>query len=72
MIRTAVLLALCLAACNPTPRDASWFESNPDAAKQVVARCTAGARESECENARTALNRIKANARMERYRQGFE
>ncbi|TAJ71720.1 MAG: hypothetical protein EPO51_11355 [Phenylobacterium sp.] len=72
MIRSVVLLGLCLAACSPTPRDVSWFETNPEAAKKVVERCAAGARDTECENARAALNRVKANARMERYRQGFE
>lgn len=72
MIRALISISLCLAACSPTPRDVSWFETNPDAAKRVVERCAAGAPDTECENAHTALNRIKANARMERYRQGFE
>ncbi|MEW5687699.1 MAG: EexN family lipoprotein [Pseudomonadota bacterium] len=66
------LVLIGLAACSPEPRDPSWFEANPAEAKKVVEACAAGARSNECENARTGLARVKANARMERYRKGFE
>lgn len=72
MIGPAILLGLCLTACSPAPRDVSWFEAHPDAAKEVLRRCADGARDAECQNARTALYRVEANARMERYRDGFE
>ncbi|WP_296595589.1 EexN family lipoprotein [Phenylobacterium sp.] len=72
MIRGLISVALLLAACDPAPRDVTWFEAHPDDAKKTLAQCAEGARNAECENARSALNRLKANARKERYRQGFE
>lgn len=72
MIARLLVLGLCLAACSPAPRDVSWFEAHPEAAERVLEQCAAGRRSTECENARAALGRIKAKARMERYRQGFE
>lgn len=72
MIRSLISAALLLAACSPTPRDVTWFEAHPDDAKKTLAQCADGARSPDCENARTALNRMKASARKERYRQGFE
>lgn len=68
----AAVLMLVLGACSREPRDVSWFEANPAEAEKVVAACATGARSNECENARTGLSRVKANARMERYRKGFE
>lgn len=72
MIRCLISISVCLAACSPAPRDVSWFEANPEAARKILARCATGTSETECENARTALNRVKASARKERYRKGFE
>lgn len=65
-------MGFAVVACSPAPRDVSWFEANPDAAREVIKRCAAGDRETECINARAAINRIKADTRMERYRKGFE
>ena len=67
-----VIVLIGIAGCNPAPRDISWFEANPQEAEKVIASCAAGARSNECENARTGLSRVKARARMERYRKGFE
>jgi hypothetical protein len=70
-VKGIVSLMLCgLASCSPTPRDASWFAANPDAATAVLAACAAGAGGQECETARTGLNRSKSQARLQRYRRG--
>lgn len=67
------LAVVSLGACNPAPpRDAAWFERHPAEAEKVVSQCEAGARSKECEPARTALSRIAAQRRMERYRKGFQ
>jgi len=70
-----VLIAGCALLCGcspPPPRDSAWFESHPAEAAKVADACATGARSNECENARTAIARLKANARMERYRKGFQ
>lgn len=66
-------VALGLASCGPPPpRDAAYFVNHPDEMGKVVATCTAGGRSNECANAQTADARIRAEARMERYRKGIE
>ena len=73
MRRATLAIFLAVAACgSPPPRDITWFEAHPRQAAEVLQRCGAGARSSECENARAAIGRLKASARMERYRKGFE
>lgn len=72
-IAAAVAITLGLASCSPPPpRDVAYFADHPDAATKVIATCTAGGRSTECANAQAAQARIKAKARMERYRKGFE
>lgn len=73
MRAAGVLVALALAGCGPpAPRDATWFQAHPEEAARVAEACRAGSRTNECENARTALSRLKAQARKARYRKGFE
>jgi hypothetical protein len=70
-VRRVICLVLGgLASCSPAPRDANWFAANPDAATAILATCAAGAGGHECENARSGLNRSKAQARLQRYRRG--
>ena len=67
-----ISLGLALASCDPPPRDVAYFEAHVEEAQRVLANCAGGTRSPECANARTAIGRLKAKARKERYRKGFE
>ena len=71
-MRAASIAIALLSACSPAPRDAAWFEANPQVAERVVEGCHAGDRSLECENARRGLSKARSKARLERYRRGFE
>lgn len=65
--------AAALAGCQPAPRAVSWFEAHPKETAAVVAACARGAhRGAECDNARTADGTLKAKARQDLFRRGFE
>ena len=73
-MRRALLLAALplLAACAPQPRSESYFEAHPEAATQVLSDCVQGShRGAECDAARAADARRKADLRMQAYRKGF-
>lgn len=73
MNRAVIAVCVLLCACGkPPPRDSTWFEAHPDEAAKVVDSCESGERSNECENARTAIARLKSKARMELYRKGFQ
>ncbi len=64
---------LFAAGCERAPRSASFFESNPTVADQVLAACQHGThRGAECENAKAARIKRQAEARKEMFRRGFE
>lgn len=68
-----MLLAGLVAACQPEPRSATYFEAHPEETARVLAACKAGSqRGPECEAARAGEAAIKANARQELFRKGFE
>jgi len=72
MIARLALAFATLVACSPQPRSAADFEAQPDAAKQVVADCKAGAHHGpECANAQAGLAAARRKARMDAYRKGF-
>lgn len=71
--RVVLPLALAaLGACSPQPRSASYFETHPDEAEEVVAACRTGARRGEeCVHAQAGVAAAKRDARMDAYRKGF-
>lgn len=73
MIRAALIVALlCLAACQPAPRAASYFKAHPEEANSEVADCAVGThRGAECDNAKAAQDQIRSDARLSLYRKGF-
>lgn len=61
-----------LAACSQ-PRSVSYFEALPEETARVVQACRAGSHPGrECENALVAEAAIKAKAREDLFRRGFE
>lgn len=66
------VLGCAVAGCDAPPRDVAYFAAHADEARHVLSNCAAGDRSRECENARAALGQLKAQARKERYRKGFE
>lgn len=61
-----------LAACQPEPRSASYFEEHASEAVEVVADCKIGKhRGEECNNAEFAQAKARRRESMERYRSGF-
>jgi len=73
-MRRAFLLAALplLAACTPQPRSESYFEAHPAETARVSNACVSGERRgAECNAARAAEARFKANARLQAYRKGF-
>lgn len=73
MRRAAILtMLLALAACNPPPRASSYFKAHPDEAGHVVADCATGThRGAECDNAKTAEDQIRSDARLNLYKKSF-
>lgn len=73
-MRFAVLALFTLvAACEPQPRSAAYFEGHPTEAARVISACTRGAqRGRECDAAREGEAAIKAKARLELFRKGFQ
>lgn len=73
MTRAVLVLLVGLAACQPQPRAAAYFEAHPVEAAQVLAACARGAhRGRECETAREGDAAAKAKARLDVFRKGFE
>lgn len=64
------LAAFILVACGQTaPRGVQYFESNPEEAERVAAKCKAGTASSdECANAELAIKLAEDRARFERFR----
>lgn len=61
-----------LAACQPEPRSASYFEAHADERAQVVADCRGGKhRGEECKNAQFASEKAARTKTMNDYRDGF-
>lgn len=71
----AVLLApwlALLAACQPEPRSASYFEAHAEERAAVVADCRTGQhRGEECKNAQFAAEKAARTKTMNDYRGGF-
>lgn len=73
-MRSAVLALLAFAGIagygEAAPRDASFFEANPEAAQAVLEDCARGVRSPESAAARQGQSRLRAKAQRERYREG--
>jgi hypothetical protein len=73
MRRLLLAVALVASGCQAQPRSASYFEAHPEETATVLADCARGAhRGQECGNARAADGAIKAKARQELFRKGFQ
>lgn len=65
-------LLVGLAACQPEPRSASYFEAHPQERVEVVADCRIGThRGEECKNAQFAAEKAARTKTMNDYRSGF-
>lgn len=65
--------AFTLSACQPQARAVAWFEANPVETAATLQACQRGAhRGVECDNARAADAALKAKARQDLFRRGFE
>lgn len=72
-MRRVVIVFLIVAACQAEPRSASYFQTHPDEARRVVARCREGKhRGLECEHAQAGLAAVQADERMELFKKSFE
>lgn len=72
-MRLALLCLLAfVAACQPQPRSAAYFEAHPGEAAEIILACAKGAKRSgECAAAREGDAALRAKARMELFRKGF-
>lgn len=70
-MRPALILALTLAACQPSPRTAAEFAGDRAAAETVVAACDAGQSRPDCDAARRGLAEAQRRERMAAWRSAF-